>query len=431
VTVDQVHTDVDFSAYSGVVRPGYETLKRRIEEQVIDTVIFWKIDRLARNTREFLAFIDLCEKHDVAVVSVNEQFDTSSPLGRVIVTILAAFAELESATISLRIRSARKWEVENGKQAFGGKRRFGYTRDGAQAGLPRIVEDEAALLREAAHRVLTGSTTYSIAQEWNELGVKKTTADTKWSGGEIARMLCSPQIAGLRSWKGELHTGAWEPIIDRETYAALVARRKGNVSGRSNRGRRVNLLTGGVLYCGLCGSRMIGTWNNKRRAYSCKKQPGRPGCGKIAIWADPINDYVKALVLEALSRPSAQRALQPPTGDRTGRHTTILESIRATETRMAELGTAFAEGTLPLPAFQAASQRLQTELEDLNARLAREGERGILAGVVDIEAEWDSRDIEWQAKIVAAIFEKIEVLPAVKPGKWTPPEDRLRFTRRE
>jgi hypothetical protein len=98
---------------------------------------------------------------------------------------------------------------------------------------------------------------------------------------------------------------------------------------------------------------------------------------------------------------------------------------------MAELGTAFAEGTLPLPAFQAASQRLQTELEDLNARLAREGERGILAGVVDIEAEWDSRDIEWQAKIVAAIFEKIEVLPAVKPGKWTPPEDRLRFTRRE
>lgn len=402
----EVHEDVDFSAFrKGVVRPGYERLIERVKHGEIDAVVVWKIDRLARNLREFMRFVDLCEEHGVAFVSVNEPFDTSSPIGRAIMQVLAVFAELEGATIGMRVRSARRYAAEHGLPPAGGMRAFGYTHQ------MEIVPAEAAAIRRAAERILEGDSAYSIATEWNAGGLQ-TVGGSRWSAPMLLRMLRNPRISGQRVYKGEVvGDGAWEPIIDRATQAALMQKRRSWGTKR-----RTYLLTG-LMVCDGCGSKMVGHPSGKIRTYRCPTWAPYNGCGR-RIDAAKTEAWIEQLTLAALRRPEVVRALQ------VGRKAESTEGetmrrLSEVEQRMAELGEDYAANLIPRAAFQSASQALQAEAETLARRLAMVGERGPLHGIdgTDPEAEWHRReDPDWRHRVIGGIFERIEV----KAGKRGP-----------
>lgn len=412
-TVGEVHEDVDFSAYRSVRRPAYEALQARVIAGEVDAVVVWKIDRLARSLREFLRFADLCERHGVALVSVHEQFDTSSPIGRAIMQLLAVFAELEAATIGIRVKSARDHAAANGLPKAGGRRAFGYERD------MTLRPDEAREVRAAVERVLRGESMTSIARDWNARGVKTTTGGKVWSTRTVARTLRSPHLAGLRVHRGEVvGEGAWEPIITRAEHEALRAPR-----GSRSTTRRTYLLSG-ILRCKRCGGRMVGkTGSNGRRAYHCPVQPGYGGCG-LHITADPLDELVTDATLAAASTPAVRSALAGKAEDRSTAET--IEALHEVELRYAELGEDYAAGLVPRAAFLAAAARLETEQERLRKELEAHGSRGVLAGVsADRVAQaWDERDLTWRASLVAAVFERIDVLPAGR-GKRVPVADRI------
>jgi site-specific DNA recombinase len=414
VEVAEVHEDVDFSAYSGVTRPGFERLKERVRLGEIDTVIFWKIDRLARNTREFLGFIELCERHGVAAISVNEPFNTSEPIGRVIVTILAAFAELESATISLRVRSARELEAEQGRMHPGGPRRFGYTRE------MQPHEVEAPAIKAAVRDVLTGSTFHAIARRWNDAGVSPPGSGegTHWTSSLVARRLRSPHLAALRQHNGDITEGTWAAIITRAEHEAVVARR-----GRGGSASRRSYFLSGVLVCGICGAPIYGGVTRGVRTYRCAVGLRRPGCGRTSIYAEKAEALVRAAIIEGLSRPVFAPALQRG-NVQAGTEAGILAALRGVERQLEELGEEFAAG-LPRAAFRAAADRLQAEADRLARELAEAGSGGLLTETVDPAAEWDRRDAEWRSQLTRAIFERIEL----RPGRGMARE-RLKFLRR-
>ena len=160
--------DVDTSAYrAGVVRPSYERLLEQVSAREVDVVVVWKLDRLMRRPPEFERFWSCCERAGVAIASVTEPVDTTTPVGVAIVRILITFASLESTVKGERIASRFRASAHAGEPAAWGRRVFGYEDLAGQV----LRDDEAALLREAADRVIAGETCTSIGRDFQSRGV--------------------------------------------------------------------------------------------------------------------------------------------------------------------------------------------------------------------------------------------------------------------
>ena len=84
-------------------RPSFQELMSDVQDDLLDAVIVYKLDRISRNVREFSAMYEVFQQHNVAFISVKEAFDTSTPMGRTVMYILAAFAQLERENISERV----------------------------------------------------------------------------------------------------------------------------------------------------------------------------------------------------------------------------------------------------------------------------------------------------------------------------------------
>lgn len=84
-------------------RPSFRELMQDVEHNVLDVVMVYKLDRISRNVQEFSAMYGVFQQHDVAFISVKESFDTTTPMGRTVMYILAAFAQLERENTSERV----------------------------------------------------------------------------------------------------------------------------------------------------------------------------------------------------------------------------------------------------------------------------------------------------------------------------------------
>lgn len=84
-------------------RPSFQEMMEDVRNGLLDAVMVYKLDRISRNVQEFSAMYDVFQKHNVAFVSVKESFDTSTPMGRTVMYILAAFAQLERENTSERV----------------------------------------------------------------------------------------------------------------------------------------------------------------------------------------------------------------------------------------------------------------------------------------------------------------------------------------
>lgn len=109
-------------------RPDYNRLVADVKDNMLDVVICYKIDRISRNVLDFSSFFTLLSEHDVEFVSIKEQIDTSTPLGRAMMYICSVFAQMERETIAERVTDNMIELSKSGKWA-GGKAPVGYKRD--------------------------------------------------------------------------------------------------------------------------------------------------------------------------------------------------------------------------------------------------------------------------------------------------------------
>lgn len=117
--------DEGFSG-KNVRRPGYQQLMDDVRSGLLDVVMVYKLDRISRNVQDFSNTFAVFQEHDVAFVSVKESFDTSTPIGRTVMYILAAFAQLERENTSERVSDSM---LEMAKSGFwtGGRLPMGMT----------------------------------------------------------------------------------------------------------------------------------------------------------------------------------------------------------------------------------------------------------------------------------------------------------------
>ena len=101
-----VADEYDDPAFSGgnMERPALKRLLADVERGRIDVVVVYKIDRLTRSLADFLKIIEVFERHGVSFVSVTQQFNTTTSIGRLMLNILLSFAQFEREVIGERIR---------------------------------------------------------------------------------------------------------------------------------------------------------------------------------------------------------------------------------------------------------------------------------------------------------------------------------------
>jgi site-specific DNA recombinase len=236
--------------YSGTTleRPALSRLIRHVERGLIECVVVYRLDRLSRRQRHCLHLLEeVFETNNVAFKSATEPFDTSTPLGKAMIGILAVFAQLERDTIIERTKEGHHKRARKGLWG-GGPQPFGY-RWNKELEKLEIVPEEAQIVRGIYRRFLDGHTLTSIA-EW----AKARSKERWWDHTVIKQTLQRDVYVGVVHYGPERAQGKHEPIIDAETAALARAELKRRLSGQRPVGQ---YLLSGLLRCGECGEPMV------------------------------------------------------------------------------------------------------------------------------------------------------------------------------
>lgn len=420
IEVAAVHVDAGISGYRRVERPAYDALLAGLRAGEYDTVVVWKLDRLTRQGIVAVGkFLELLRQVDGRLISLHDPIDTSTALGEGILGLLASVARQESENTSLRTRAALSAAANAGRPRRSGRRPFGH-----QRGCDTIISDEAALIREAAGRLLTGESLRSICLDWNDRGLT-TSQHNRWRSQSLRLLLLQPRLVGDREHNGiVVAEGCWPAILGRDEWArvraVLLDPTRVTPSG-DDRG----LLTG-LLRCGRCGHKMHLGWstNPGRRRYQCPAKP--EGCNGVAIVADPADAYVTALFWAALDDAQLRPAEPADSGS-------LLAELAAAETDLERAATDYyAERIIDRSQFLAASRALTGRIGQLRARVA-ETERSARRAACDpaeLRAQWEEMPVGRRRARIESMFGPITVARATPPFSRFNPDRLLVVPRR-
>ncbi len=390
--VAQVYVDNDVSASSRKPRPGYQRMLEAVETGGAEVVVAWHVDRLTRRLTELEELIDLAQRTGLRIATVTGDVDLSTDAGRLVGRILASVARGEVERKGARQKRAQQQAAEQGRPA-GGRRPFGYASDGVT-----INESEARHVREAYADVMHGASLKSIARRWNDARAL-TTAGNEWAHGTVRGVLKNPRYAGLRTYRGEVVGPAtWDALVDADTFEAVrailsVPERRTTLSTARK------YLLPSLALCWKCGSDVAtGHTRHGKRVYVCRASK----C--ISRKAEPVDQFVEAVVVERLSRPDATDLLAPTGTDELRELQGRAAGIRE---RLDDLATGLEEGILTLPAVRKSSARLKAELAATEAELAaavHTDALGPLVAAENVAEVWTGLDIGQRRQVVDALM---------------------------
>jgi site-specific DNA recombinase len=227
----------DDGAFSGgsMERPALQRLLENIEAGLIDIVVVYKVDRLTRSLADFAKMVEIFDRHGVSFVSVTQQFNTTTSMGRLTLNVLLSFAQFEREVTGERIRDKIAASKKKGMW-MGGFVPLGY-----QAKDRSLVVDESEaetvwtlfslyldlgnvrLVKEAADRL-------GLTTKRRLTSTGRSHGGCRFSRGAIYKILSNPVYVGEIVHKAERHPGAHLPIIDRETWDKVQSRLADNAT---------------------------------------------------------------------------------------------------------------------------------------------------------------------------------------------------------
>jgi DNA invertase Pin-like site-specific DNA recombinase len=225
-----VRSRYDDGGYSGgkLNRPALERLLEDIQAGKIDTVVVYKVDRLTRSLVDFAKIVEVFDLHGVSFVSVTQQFNTTTSMGRLTLNMLLSFAQFEREVTGERIRDKIAASKRKGLW-MGGFVPLGYEADGRTL---VINETEAETVRTIFRLYLELGIVRKVKEEADRLRLRTKLRASKckrmgggcpFSRGRIYHLLRNPIYVGRIAHRGEHHEGRHPPIIDLETWDAVQA----------------------------------------------------------------------------------------------------------------------------------------------------------------------------------------------------------------
>jgi site-specific DNA recombinase len=245
----------DDGGYSGgsTDRPALQQLLADIRTRKIDVVVVYKVDRLTRSLADFAKLVELFDAHGVSFVSVTQQFNTTTSMGRLTLNVLLSFAQFEREVTSERIRDKIAASKRKGLWV-GGVVPLGY-----ESRERRLVvnETEADCVRSIFQRyrelgslglLLADLRRSGIVTKVRQLVNGRTIGGIPFTRGPLAHLLRNRFYIGEVAYKGKICPGEQPAILDRELFEAVQAKlSEQRTSGRAARGSSDSLLRGRIF----------------------------------------------------------------------------------------------------------------------------------------------------------------------------------------
>ena len=313
-------------------RPALQELLHDIEAGRIDTVVVYKIDRLTRSLSDFSKRVEIFDKHQVSFVSVTQQFNTTTSMGRLTLNVLLSFAQFEREVTAERIRDKIAASRQKGMW-MGGRVPLGY--DVIDKRLI-VNQPEAELVRRMFALYLKLRSVPKLKEECDRLGLR-TKDRTAYAGkpfrrGHLYAMLTNPLYTGQVRHRGETYEGQHKPIVDNVVFEQVQAQIHLNACprrvGRNNPSQ--HLLTG-LLFdnTGDPLSPSHAVKKGKRYLYYVSlrlKANGKTRDGGWRLNAQMIEGAVLNLLKDQLSRPECLLRLVDKAGQSGAMYTDMIEA---------------------------------------------------------------------------------------------------------
>lgn len=281
--------DTSASTKSTARRPVYEAMLADLQAGAARVLVCYSTSRLTRRPLDYERLIRLVLDTGLQISTVvSGAVDLGTADGRAIARVLAAMDAAEAERTGERISRASQQRAERGEWHGGPVPPWGYaftdpttSADGKRSLV--VLPERAALVREAAERVLAGESLYRIRKDWNAHGLVSSFG-RPWRSQGIRNVLVHGAAAGFNVRRGELYRGLWEPILDEETWQhvrAILLDPKRDTRSFAQRSQ-LHVLTG-LLWCGLCDHLLRSSALQGVLTYWCPDLLG--GCTHIRIKA--------------------------------------------------------------------------------------------------------------------------------------------------
>jgi DNA invertase Pin-like site-specific DNA recombinase len=248
-----VATHYDDGGYSGgnTERPALKQLMTDVCNGKINVIVVYKVDRLTRSLADFAKLVEQFDKFGVSFVSITQQFNTTTSMGRLTLNVLLSFAQFEREVTGEGIRDKIAASKKKGMW-MGGAVPLGYMAHDRKL---VVAEAEVATVRIIFSEFLRLGNVHSL-HGWLRENEIKTRLGNYFARGPLYMMLRNPHYLGLIKHKHESYPGAHPAIIDRDLWDQVQALLDGNIRGkrRKVRATKESLFTGilrdatGTLY---------------------------------------------------------------------------------------------------------------------------------------------------------------------------------------
>lgn len=448
--VTKVYSDPGYSG-GKLDRPGIQMLIKDAKLHSFDAVLIYKLDRLSRSQKDTLYLIeDVFNPNGVGLISLMENFDTTTSFGKAMIGILSVFAQLERGQITERMTMGRVGRAKAGYYAGGSKPPIGYTYskvDGGEKKTLQVDDYEAMQVREVFRLFLKED--YSFSRILRYMHERYTTRYGDWSNvSTVSRMLRDRTYIGEISFGGQYYPGIHTPIIDKETFDAVQVkydRYLQTTAGTSSQNYKGNHLLTGLIWCGECGGRMfVKSYFHKHkdgsirywRDYACytsigqsrKMSRGKPECKNVKVPLDELDqliiDEVQKLALDpelvrtkATSHQEAQESINRAAVQ--GR----LDELSRQEEKLIDL---YQIGAIDIDAVRKRADDIKAEKDKLSVQLAEE-QKASPAALSPEEAiqrlgtfsdVFTSGTLQEKNQFLRALIDRIDVYPDKVEIHW-------------
>jgi site-specific DNA recombinase len=437
--LSQHYDDGGFSG-GNMDRPALNRLLADIAAGKVDCVVVYKVDRLSRSLLDFAKIMEVFDQRKVAFVSVTQQFNTATSMGRLMLNVLLSFGQFEREIIGERIRDKIAAQRRKGMWA-GGTPILGYYVDRTGASPKLIVNaTEAARVREIFKLYLSLGSLLPVVEELTRRGWLNKAWKTKkgaakggrpFDKGSLYALLTNPLYVGKIKHKTNQFAGEHEAIVPVEVFQKVESqlRHNGQTGGVEARNRYGALLRG-LVFCKACSRTMVhnfaGQKDRQYRYYTCTHaiKSGRQQCPSRSLPAAEVErvvvDKIRCIAQDAKLRAEVLRQAQASQDStfaelKTQRRNLEREltwygsEIRklgaedspseATAHRVANLQDQVAAG-----AARLAEVRVEIERQD-HERL---NETDVAAAFADFESAWNNLSPREQAKVLALLVARVE-----------------------
>jgi site-specific DNA recombinase len=265
-----VKTQYDDGGFSGgtMNRPALQLLMKDIEAGKIDVIVVYKVDRLSRSLHDFAKMVDIFDRHKVSFVSVTQQFNTTSSMGRLTLNVLLSFAQFEREVTGERIRDKIAASKKKGMW-MGGPVPLGYDVVDRKLVINPV---EAETVRHIFRRYLELGNVRQLQDELGRHGIvgKIRNSESRpggavYSRGALYHLLSNHVYIGQIAFKGVCHDGQHDGIINPELWDLVQKSLIDNKVGIVQNYRRTEAeLLNDRLFDGVTGEALIPVHTSKK-----------------------------------------------------------------------------------------------------------------------------------------------------------------------